>query len=284
MPSISDIARFFVHKIIQQFAADIASKYGQPDEQAMLFPTPATAGRCREFILRQVPALNSDQVRLLHLLPASEEERSEELSIVSPRISAVLFPGSHFSVAKSFWQHSGDGVSSRRAEYCQILFSKGLLVESKATLAAPKMCKGPRRYRQKTSIDLTSSEVQLHGSEGNDPAQFVEQRFGRNLDISQAKNAKLAIRRRIAGSLTANVSLTEALALEKDTGRTRDVPEFSEDDVYLYPCGMSSIFNTHRNMMSTKAPLKSIVYGYVSTMEHVVNITLTILDFPILTH
>lgn len=248
----------------------------------MLFPTPDTAGRCRDFILRQLPELNDHQVRLLHLVPASEEERSEEFSIISPRISAVLFPGTHFSVAKSFWQHSGDGVSSRRAEYCQMLFSKDLLVDSKAVLAAPKMCKGPRRYRQKTSIDLTGSEVRLNGSEGNDSAQFVEQRFGRNLDISQAKNAKLAIRRRIAGSLTADVSLTEALALERDTKKTRHVPEFSEDDVYLYPCGMSSIFNTHRNMMSTKAPLKSIVYGCVLNGDSICSSILTALDSPTL--
>lgn len=227
----------------------------------MLFPTPETAARCRDFILQQATELETQQVRVLDLVPVSEKERSVELSIISPRISAVLFPSTHFKVAKAFWQHSGDGVSSRRAEYCQSLFAKGLLVDSKETCAAPKMCKGPRRYRQKTSIDLTDPADRPAGSENQDSDQFVEQRFGRNLDISQAKNAKLAIRRRIAGSLTADVSLTEALALDKDSERTRDVPGFSEDDVYLFPCGMSSIFNTHRIMMSTKAPLKSIVYG-----------------------
>ncbi|KAF1966773.1 cystathionine gamma-synthase-like protein [Bimuria novae-zelandiae CBS 107.79] len=261
--------RFFVHKIIQQLAADIAAKYGQKNEQAMLFPTPTTAGRCRDFILRTASELNSEQVRIVDLVPASEQERSAEFSVISPRVSAVLFPGTHFKVAKSFWQHSGDGVSSRRAEYCQSLFSKGLLVDSKETCTTPKMCKGPRRYRQKTSIDLTGSDTLPNGAENQDSAQFVEQRFGRNLDISQAKNAKLAIRRRIAGSLTANVGLIEALSLEKDAERTRDVPGFSEEDVYLYPCGMSAIFNGHRNMMSTKAPLKSIVYGfpYIDTLK-----------------
>lgn len=74
-------------------------------------------------------------------------------------------------------------------------------------------------------------------------------------------NAKLAVRRRIAGSLTADVDLPEALTLEKDVENTRNVAGFSEDDVYLYPCGMSSIFNAHRNLMATKGELKSIVYG-----------------------
>lgn len=182
--------------------------------------------------------------------------------MISPSISAVLFPGSHFKVAKTFWQHAGDGISSRRAEYCQALFDEGLLVDSKETQEVPKVCKGPRRYRQKTSIDLNGSEERLNGNENHDSAQFVEQRFGRNLDISQTKNAKLAVRRRIAGSLTADVALEKALSVEEDGDRKRDVPDFSEDDVYLYPSGMSSIFNAHRNMMATKGPMKSVVYGY----------------------
>ncbi|KAJ4291037.1 Cystathionine gamma-synthase [Kalmusia sp. IMI 367209] len=261
--------RFFIHKVIQKFAAEIATKYGQPDEQAMLFPTHATAARCQDFILRQAPELNGQQVRVVDLVPRSEKERSQEFDIISPRISAVLFPGSHFKLAKTFWQHSGEGVSSRRAEYCQSLFAKDVLIDSKEVCNAPRTCKGPRRYRQKTSIDLTESEDRPNGNENHDSTRFVEERFGRNLDISQTKNAKLAVRRRIAGSLTANVGLTEALSLEKDIDRTRDVGEFSEDDVYLYPCGMNSIFSAHRVMMSTKTPLKSIVYGfpYIDTLK-----------------
>ncbi|KAL1601795.1 Cystathionine gamma-synthase [Paraconiothyrium brasiliense] len=260
--SVSDVTRFFVHKIIQRFAAKVAAQYGQPDDQAMLFPTSAIAGRCRDFFLRQAPELDAQQIQVIDLVPTSEKARSEEFSVISPRVSAVLFPGSHFKVAKTFWQHSGDGVSSRRAEYCESLYDEGLLVDSKETRDVPKVCKGPRRYRQKTSIDLTGSNGHSNENENNDSIQFVEQRFGRNLDISQTKNAKLAVRRRIAGSLTADVGLDKALSVEKDADRTRDVPDFSEDDVYLYPCGMSSIFNAHRNMMSTKTPLKSIVYGY----------------------
>lgn len=259
---VPDTSRFFVHKIIQAFAAKVAAKYGQPDDQAMLFPTSAIAERCRDFFLSQAPELETQQISIKDLVPSSEKARSEEFSVISPRVSAVLFPGSHFKIAKAFWQHSGDGISSRRAEYCQSLFDEGLLIDSKETQELPKVCKGPRRYRQKTSIDLTGSDVPSNGNENQDSAQFVEQRFGRNLDISQTKNAKLAVRRRIAGSLTADVGLEKALSVETDGDRIRDVPGFSEEDVYLYPCGMSSIFNAHRNMMATKAPLKSIVYGY----------------------
>lgn len=237
-------------------------------QQAMLFPSHAAAARCQDFFVRQASDLDEQQVWVLDLVPRSERERLEEYSIISPKISAVFFPSSHFKVAKTFWQHSGEGISSRRAEYCQSFFDKDNLVDSKEVSNTPRTCKGPRRYRQKTSIDLTGSEDRPNGTENHDSTRFVEERFGRNLDLSKTKNAKLAVRRRIAGSLTANVGLHEALTLEKDVDRTRSVAEFSEDDVYLYPCGMNSIFSTHRNLMATKAPLKSIVYGYVSLFRY----------------
>jgi cystathionine gamma-synthase len=228
----------------------------------MLFPTHTVATRCRAFFLQQAPEVDPQRVKILDLVPAAEKARSEELAIISPKISAVLFPADYFKVAKSFWQHSGDGISSRRAEYCHALFDKGVLVDQTTIGESPRFCKGPRRYQKKTSIDITNHSDQSNGTtDAQDPTQFVEERFGRNLDLSMTANAKLAVRRRIAGSLTADVELTEALALEKDVENMRKVAGFSEDDVYLYPCGMSAIFNAHRNVMATKGSLKSIVYG-----------------------
>jgi cystathionine gamma-synthase len=241
---------------IQAFAASIVKKHGQPGEEAMLFPTHATASRCQDFFRRMAP---DAPVRIIDLVPAAAEERSEELAVISPKVSAVMYPQEHFDIAKQFWQHSGDGVSSRRAEYCHHLFQKGLLVESTSLNQSPRFCKGPRRYQKKTSVDLDSLDMSTNG-EVQDPTRFVEERFGRNLDLSKTRNAKLAIRRRIAGALTADVGLTEALTLEQDR-TVRPVAGFSEDDVYLYPTGMSAIFNAHRIILQAKGPLKAIVYG-----------------------
>jgi cystathionine gamma-synthase len=247
--------------VIQRFAAAILEKHGREGEGAMLFPTHATASRCQEFFLGQAPDLDQSQVRILDFVPAAEKARAEDLAVISPRVSVVLFPQDRFSIAKQFWQHSGDGVSSRRAEYCLHLFEKDVLVEASSLDQPPRICKGPRRYRKTTSIDFGDQTSTTNGAGEVDPTQFVEERFGRNLDLSMTKNAKLAIRRRIAGSLTADVSLVEALNLEKDATRTRQAANFSEDDVYLYPTGMSSIFNAHRNLLRAKGPLKAIVYG-----------------------
>lgn len=152
-------------------------------------------------------------------------------------------------------------MSSRRAEYCHELFREGLLVDKASLNQASRVCKGPRRYQKQTSIDL-SAEKPANG-EVKEPVDFVEQRFGRNLDLSMTKHAKLAIRRRIAGSLTADVGLTEAMSMDKDTAMTRPVAGFSEDDVYLYPTGMSAIFNSHRLLLKAKGQRNSIVFGSV---------------------
>ncbi|KAF2660694.1 cystathionine gamma-synthase [Lophiostoma macrostomum CBS 122681] len=260
--------RFYIHKMIARFASAIIERYGNIDEGAMLFPSNAIAQRCVQFFVQQNPDLKS-QVRIIDLVSTAEKARAEELAIISPKVSAIIFPAVHFKIAKTFWQHSGDGVSSRRAEYCHNLFNKGLLVDQGSLSESPRFCKGPRRYQKSTSIDLTTPSEGNGTVEGQDPTQFVEERFGRNLDISMTANAKVAVRRRIAGSLTADVELPEALTLEQDTENIRDVAGFSEDDVYLYPCGMSSIFNAHRNCMAIKGEKKSIVFGfpYIDTLK-----------------
>ncbi|XPS68495.1 Cystathionine gamma-synthase [Ascochyta lentis] len=258
--------RFFIHKTNQAFAADIVEKHGREGEGAMLFPTHCTASRCQDFILRTAADQDTSQVRIVDLVPAAEKARATEMNAISPRISAVLYPLDLFKFAKQFWQHSGDGVSSRRAEYCHHLFEKGVLLDAAKLNEPTRFCKGPRRYQNKKSIDLDAPAVQ---QDAETLTQFVEQRFGRNLDLSMTKNAKLAVRRRIAGSLTADVALTEALSLDMDSERTRQVADFSEDDVYLYPTGMSSIFNTHRNLLAAKGQHKAIVYGfpYIDTLK-----------------
>ncbi|ORY15875.1 cystathionine gamma-synthase [Clohesyomyces aquaticus] len=261
--------RFFIHKSIEKFAVAIVGKYGRTGERAILFPSHTAALRCEAFFFTQEPKLERQVVRILDLVPVAEKARSEECAIISPKISAIIFPQEVFKIAKMYWQHSGDGISSRRAEYCHDLFKNGVLVDSSSISDLPRFCKGPRRYQKSTSIDLSTGSDCQNGSGEQDPTQFVEERFGRNLDISMTANAKLAVRRRIAGSLTADVGLTEALTLEKDFERTRNVAGFSEDDVYLYPCGMNSIFLTHQSLMAAKGQLKSIVFGfpYIDTLK-----------------
>ncbi|KAF2155354.1 cystathionine gamma-synthase-like protein [Myriangium duriaei CBS 260.36] len=268
--------RFFVHKSIDRLATTIVAKHGTPGEKALLMPTEATAQRCMDFITAGAASDGRD-VHALHFVPDVRKSQPD-VSLVLPQISAVLFPESYWPHAKAFWQHTGEGVSSRRAEFCEQALSEGRMVEKSTIQDTPRMKKGPRRYQKRVSIsgvdgDLDgSANGQTNGNtnvDTIDPARFVEERFGRNLNATLAEQAKLAIRRRIAGSLSSDMDLHEALEQPEEVEKIRVKDNFSVDDVYLYPCGMNSIFHAHRNLMLARGPMKSIMYGfpYVDTLK-----------------
>ena len=276
--------RFFVDNTISNLADAIIKKYGDPTEQAFLFPSRDIAARCVRFFEQQVPVLDTEKhVRIFELFPRSSPvvNAGKEIgAIVIPTIAAVVFPGCYSNVAMTFWQHTGDGVSSRRAELCHKAFEDGYLAAKDGTdvhmekfsTSHHQLRKGPRRYQKEnlSTNPQNNSVVSENGNaipanpkglDGKEHVQFLEERYGRNLDVSLASNAKLAIRRRIAGALTADVGLHEALEVPEMPLRRRQVQGFSEEDVFLWPSGMSSIFNTHRLMMACRGSMKSISYG-----------------------
>lgn len=242
------------------------------------------AERCAAFFTEQLPSLVfGKDLRILDIYPSfdvpnwTNEGSNRDRA---PFLSAIIFPRTHTAVGKTFWQHSGDGISSRRADFCHQAFRDGLL----STTINPQssfeqslgrntsLLKGPKRYQREKATNVLQGRLQsspnetsgyktTSGMERREQVRFVEERFGRNLDYSLAMNAKLAIRRRIAGALTADVELEEALELTEPAPPGRQVHGFSEQDVYLYPTGMSSIFNIHRVCLSCLGNLKSICFG-----------------------
>ena len=238
-----------------------------------MFPSHAIASRCLDFLRAHTSIVCSNLVRIVDLVTNSTMDSAGPLSKIPLTISAVIIPRALYGVAKAFWQHTGDGISSRRAEFCYQAFNDGLLVEigSLSSFGCPqRSCKGPKRYQRAASVEHTQAHPSIRPyeidrppaiSDWSDSTQFVEERYGRNLDLSLVKNAKLAIQRRIAGSLTANVDLKEALALSWETNNSRRVRDLSETDVFLYPTGMSAIFNTYRTLMAARGALKSICFG-----------------------
>lgn len=246
----------------------------------MLFPTHSIAARCVEFIHRQCPTSESYNIRILDLEPDPRNETIISVKRASPRFSAVIFPNLIFKIVKAFWQHTGDGISSRRAEVCHRAFDEGLLIDTRAADETRRMCKGPKRYQRHASVDISTPPPILNGhtipngdanavSDGLDQTQFIEERFGRNLELSLASSAKLAVRRRIAGAVTAEVNLSDDFESKQEDRANYRTRGLSEDDVYLYPTGMSSIFNSHRTMLAARGQLKSICYGfpYIDTLK-----------------
>lgn len=264
--------RFFVHPIIQSLAREVLHRYGDNEtEAATLFPSSKTAKICHSFILSRIPSEESSKVRSLNLIPSARTEA--ESSAITSGLSCVIYPQEFAPIAKQVWQHTGNGVSSRRGEFCLKALEDDFLVEeNKPTTTgatAQRPCKGPRRYQGKGSISGLSrnttgssptADTADGAQDGREYAQFIEERFGRNLSTSLADKAKLAVRKRIAGVMTADLELNEALEKASAEGRVRGL---TEDDVYLFPTGMSSIFNTHQIAMTALgAEKKSICFGF----------------------
>jgi cystathionine gamma-synthase len=265
--------RFFIHRSIQRLANDIIQKYGTSKESAILLHSLRAAQRCVSFIRHKSAQSFHGSVYVLELSAGyTEPEKAPKSGLVSPNIWACVFPADQFTLAKEFWQHTGEGISSRRAEYCQSLFSASLLIcKQKERQRSDSFCKGPKRYQKKEMADSDraqgAGENDLQHAELLDFNTYVEERFGRNLDISLSSDAKKAIRRRIAGSLVADVDLKQALELESNQQRPDLTRNCSEEDVYLYPGGMNAIFNTHQTLLAAVGSHRSICYGLVNAMS-----------------
>lgn len=285
---VTGYPRFFIHKSIQAFGRDIVARYGTSEQQAILFPTKKTANRCLDFIRDKAPQSALESLAVLHLILDPAKKPPESLLSATPSISAVLCTAEAFPFAKQYWQHSGDGVSSRRAEFCHGLFNENILVPeeqvSSPRIAQQKLCRGPKRYRRTASIDHNTNgsnganrqfPVTLEATTDNsttdslETSRFLEERYGRNLDLSLVPNAKSAIRRRIAGVLTTDVDLDSTTAFPAMDSNARGISNFKEDDIYLVPCGMNAIFTTHQALLKAREPRQSINFGfpYVDTLK-----------------
>ncbi|KAL8673349.1 MAG: hypothetical protein Q9168_002228 [Polycauliona sp. 1 TL-2023] len=277
-------------KCVTSFAATLIERYGTVDQWAILLPSHAVASRCATFIDKHLAILESGtRTKTIDLLPRTNPEDNLDRGTrrASAIVSAVIYPKRHSALAKSFWQHTGDGISSRRAELCHRAFNDGFLApgtdndqedDSQGRPVSHKSIKGPLRYQKARVADGGEEQgrTRAHSSQGEEKRQntddsilFVEERYGRNLDLSRASQAKMAIRRRIAGALIADVDLNHTVDTVRVEQGVRQVSGFSEEDVYLFPSGMSSIFNTHRIMMAARGEMKSICFGfpYIDTLK-----------------
>lgn len=388
--------RFFIHRSIQRLASLLCKKFARPHEACILFPSARIAERCRDFMRAQSQAASPLPIRIVrfsmleHTVPnasssaapaanansssSTAEHVSDQLdsthyqasSTTAHYIFIVFFPEDVFPLAKSFWQHTGDGISSRQADRCLSLLEQSKSAEQETAFpveasAAGKAAAtsdaasaahaddiykkpsssasaGKRFYNRYTrtnsaasgllsnntpsptssvpqtpsssgilqrpssadddalSASVTSlsgvtpanvrssSAVVEHG-DGAEPASsdlvtYVEERYGRNLPLTSAPSAKLALRRRIAGTLLSDRSEQSATEAPGDqvgeTGRTGT--GVTEDDVFLFPCGMSAIFHAHQLAMRAAPKLvrasaetkqrhvgKSVCFGFPYT-------------------
>ncbi|CEP60965.1 cystathionine gamma-synthase LALA0_S02e03708g [Lachancea lanzarotensis] len=262
--------RFYIHKSIQKLCSNLAAKFAKDNESCLVFPSYQVAKRCREFV--RTRGDKTARVRILQLAtppPAIDEERAWRREC---RISVVFVDKELFPLLKQYWQHAGEIVSSRMAEY---VLQELSLVEK----------------QEKSNQKQPVSDKSATNNDVKDEEDFIEKRYGRNLDFSSADHAKLLIKRRIARKVvdvdnedgetsrlqelnidSANDANRDAAAMVTSTDSSipaeeieqeEHVPEptpLDEDihvnadrDVFLFPSGMASIFTAHRLLLSLDA-------------------------------
>ena len=251
----------------------------------MLFPKQKIAEQCRSFIERRSSSNGSPvNARLLHLFICPENKPNlndgSNNVIAAPDsvdLHIVLFPADAYPIAKEFWQHTGQGISSRLAEKCLSLWSEDSL-SSSVQRSSPVSSRFPsrghhRHYSAVKSPCKPSSPISDSFSPpavedlSKDHSVYLEERYGRNLPLAAAAFAKRALRSRVAGVLRENSSSgcqSESYTEQKDLlvgPSTRGVAEVGADDVYLCPSGMAAIWNAHNMALAVLPPAKSICFG-----------------------
>jgi cystathionine gamma-synthase len=189
----------------------------------------------------------------------------------SIELHIVFFPIDSAPLAKQFWQHTGNGISSRMAERCLSLLPSQDVPSAQVTpghgIDSPPMAAGAwnksrnRHYDglKKGSHITSASPEGVSLSSGKDEvpddvADYLEEHYGRNLPISAASLAKRALRRRVAG-----VMVHDEIPLSDS--EVRRGPCVTEEDVYFYPTGMSAIWHSHQLALATLPPAKSVCFG-----------------------
>jgi len=227
-------------------------EFAKESEECLLFPSRRSAKECKEFIINR----SSDQ----HIIPFCRIVESTlwiEKSLLSSNqlsvtIFLLIFPEKVQKLAKEFWQHTGEGISSRLAQHCVYLIKK----RNQENLIGPKC--GNQRY---SKINPSLSSLSIDFKHDKDSEQFVEERFGRNFPVECVGDVKKIIQRRICHALNGHQDITQNI--HGTISKQNKYPPLNvcENDVFLYPCGMNAIYNIYRIILKMFPGLKSVQFG-----------------------
>ncbi|KAJ3057676.1 hypothetical protein HDU98_006131, partial [Podochytrium sp. JEL0797] len=198
--------------------------------------------------------------------PAAADPSLQHSRIVF--VYCLLFPEEVAAVVKMFWQHAGENISSRFAEYCLKVGggnkqSVGYF-QSVATASTDRFQTPGYRLSDQGSQHVQ----QANGAESCASELFVEERFGRNLDLKLAGDAKMLLRQRIAGTLADGGDSSDEgdrKPVVVNSESARELHGVNESHVLLFPTGMSAIYNAFRIVQRLKPGLKTVQFGFPYT-------------------
>jgi cystathionine gamma-synthase len=121
----SGYPRFVIHPTVQKLFSKFAQIYCSENQKVFLFPSLKAAIEANEFIASKGRRLSMDSNT------GVEIEDKPPWPLKNKRIHALVFDAELYPQVKAFWQHSGQVISSRQAEWELSENTKGQQLQDK---------------------------------------------------------------------------------------------------------------------------------------------------------
>jgi cystathionine gamma-synthase len=112
--------RFVYHPYVLQLMDHVVEHHGSADQDCLVLPTPEAAARCLVFLQQALYGTKGlvDNALVDTTVTTNSDDKIKIVSLANDTVHAVLFPAETLAgtEAKAYWQHTGEIVSSRRAE------------------------------------------------------------------------------------------------------------------------------------------------------------------------
>jgi cystathionine gamma-synthase len=165
--------RFVYHPLILQLMSAVIDRFSDQNEDCLLLPGYAAAVRCQAFLQQAFEGKSDMMDNALLCRDGNQEDNSKNqprktssririVDVGEANVYAVLFPAETLAgmQAKAYWQHTGEIVSSRRAE--QALKALEIPIQRKVTCGpqAPYICH-PASCEENSSEDSGKSSSEI---------------------------------------------------------------------------------------------------------------------------
>eukprot|EP00164_Ancoracysta_twista_P001409 GFYU01001834.1.p1 GENE.GFYU01001834.1~~GFYU01001834.1.p1 ORF type:complete len:624 (+),score=210.95 GFYU01001834.1:513-2384(+) len=244
--------RFKVHPHCEELIETLYATHNIDREAKCLFvfPTLPIAQRCSEFVLSSA---------LSALEGADTSIDCEVLAVGVDDIHAVVLPTCMYQYGKSYWQHTGEILSSRYAKHANNQLTAADVTSDASAADTSILCDSDLSDAE-TCSESDASSVSGH-DEDVATSMPVWQPSVRHLPtVSYVEKLKA----RIGG-----LYQVEQLARAGATQPPATAGELYSQCVDVYPSGMAAIFNAHRIVRKLFPARKSVMFGfpYLDTLK-----------------
>ncbi|KIK80139.1 hypothetical protein PAXRUDRAFT_833701 [Paxillus rubicundulus Ve08.2h10] len=224
---VTGYPRIFIHRSVQKLIDICEQKFGQGGEKCLVFPSRRSVEHCRDFILRHAALAN-----------------------ISAKVRTVRYP-----------MHPGE--SSPLGLDIPVAETWTFLSEFYLAFFPSEVYAIARTFWKHFGLGISSRRAEHYLSliETNQSQLPSTEERNCSLIEKEGTQAKLELRKRIASYLAHSVP---------DSGSRINgevVHRVTEEEVFLFPCGMAAIFNAHQLLLEVRAgqSSKSVVFGFPYT-------------------